>query len=162
VIDYNVDSKSDDGKRLYYIDKKLIPHMEKIKHPVILSLNILEENILALTDLPYANHNEIYHMQKMLLILKDNLLMIPTKAMYIKANKEKYYDVEYLAMRAIIFERYDKKCMRCGSIRLLELDHIKPVSKYPELFLCEDNMQILCKPCNQEKSNRNENDYRSR
>ena len=86
--------------------------------------------------------------------------MIPTKAKDIKASKEKYYDVEYRIMRENIFNRYEKKCMKCDSIRLLELDHIRPVSKHPELFLCEDNMQILCKTCNREKSNKNENDYR--
>lgn len=32
------------------------------------------------------------------------------------------------------------------------LDHIKPVSKHPELRFSEENLQILCRPCNSTKS----------
>jgi hypothetical protein len=35
----------------------------------------------------------------------------------------------------------------------LHVDHIKPVSKYPELKLEFDNLQILCENCNLGKSN---------
>ena len=32
------------------------------------------------------------------------------------------------------------------------MDHIKPYKKYPELVLCKDNLQVLCKRCNFAKS----------
>lgn len=42
------------------------------------------------------------------------------------------------------------------------MDHIKPRSKYPHLELVFNNLQILCKNCNQGKSNIDETDWRPR
>jgi 5-methylcytosine-specific restriction endonuclease McrA len=41
----------------------------------------------------------------------------------------------------------------------LEVDHVKPRSKYPELALDLDNTQILCRACNSKKGTA-ETDYR--
>lgn len=38
-------------------------------------------------------------------------------------------------------------------IELLEMDHIKPRSKYPELATDRNNFQLLCSHCNRKKSN---------
>jgi hypothetical protein len=40
------------------------------------------------------------------------------------------------------------------------IDHIKPRSKYPELELDEDNLQVLCKDCNYGKGAEFEDDFR--
>lgn len=40
-----------------------------------------------------------------------------------------------------------------------ELDHIKPVSKYPDLKHNLDNVQWLCTTCNQAKRNMNHNEF---
>mgnify|MGYP003675798593 CR=1 FL=1 len=50
-------------------------------------------------------------------------------------------------------------CFKCGCSDNLEIDHIKPESKYPELALDENNVQLLCRSCNASKGNRNEIDY---
>jgi 5-methylcytosine-specific restriction endonuclease McrA len=51
--------------------------------------------------------------------------------------------------------------MKCGETKgEFHIDHIKPRSKFIELELCIDNLQVLCKSCNLEKSNKNEIDYR--
>ncbi len=75
-----------------------------------------------------------------------------------------YYNVEYRKKRHEVFLRDGEMCGRCGAVPkvgvYLTIDHIKPVSKYPELFLDIDNMQVLCNECNQEKSNKHETDYR--
>jgi len=42
----------------------------------------------------------------------------------------------------------------------LHVDHIKPRSLYPRLSLDITNLQILCKRCNEKKSNLHETDYR--
>jgi len=43
----------------------------------------------------------------------------------------------------------------------IQIDHIKPRSKFPELELDPTNMQPMCMKCNQGKSNTDETDWRS-
>lgn len=42
----------------------------------------------------------------------------------------------------------------------IQVDHIKPRSKYPALELVESNLQVLCKQCNHGKSNIDQTDFR--
>ena len=60
--------------------------------------------------------------------------------------------------------KYNARCLLCGAtpddgIRV-DVDHVKPVSKYPELVNDPDNLQVLCEACNSGKSNRTEDDFR--
>ena len=64
-------------------------------------------------------------------------------------NKESFYgSPEWKTLRRKVFRIYPSICMRCGNKDNLEVDHIKPRSKYPELELEFDNLQILCRDCN--------------
>lgn len=45
---------------------------------------------------------------------------------------------------------------------VIHVDHIKPRSKFPELALDVNNLQILCEDCNVGKLNRFETDYRTK
>lgn len=75
-----------------------------------------------------------------------------------------YYSKEYRESRLRVFLRDGEICAKCGTKpngkNYLTIDHIKPVSKHPELFLDEDNMQVLCISCNKNKSNKHSTDYR--
>lgn len=52
-------------------------------------------------------------------------------------------------------------CLSRGSkLEPLHVDHIKPKSLYPNLALDITNLQILCKKCNEQRSNLHETDYR--
>jgi len=52
--------------------------------------------------------------------------------------------------------------MKCNVSKCeMHVDHIKPVSLYPELKYDPDNLQVLCRDCNLEKSNKHETDYRT-
>lgn len=52
--------------------------------------------------------------------------------------------------------------MKCNKLfNVPHVDHIKPRSKYPYLELDGNNLQILCKKCNQDKSDINSHDYRT-
>lgn len=73
-----------------------------------------------------------------------------------------YTSLEWGLMRKKVFSRLGKKCLKCGSKEKLHIDHIKPRSKYPELELDIDNLQVLCRSCNISKSNRDQTDYRVR
>ena len=72
-----------------------------------------------------------------------------------------YADKRWLHMRYLVFRQYGKSCMCCGSSTgVMHVDHIKPRSKYPELELDINNLQILCKDCNLGKSAWDETDWR--
>lgn len=74
-----------------------------------------------------------------------------------------YKSNRWCRLRAKAFQLYGAVCMKCHAVRAeadMQVDHIKPRSKYPSLQYNLDNLQILCQPCNQEKSNLNCNDYR--
>ena len=55
-------------------------------------------------------------------------------------------------IRKNVLLKYKHKCVKCGSIEKLEIDHIKPVSKGGLSQF--KNLQILCKACNVKKSNK--------
>jgi len=54
--------------------------------------------------------------------------------------------------RARILERDGNKCMSCGSTEHLCIDHVVPVSKGGTSD--DDNLQVLCLPCNTKKGNK--------
>jgi 5-methylcytosine-specific restriction endonuclease McrA len=80
-----------------------------------------------------------------------------------KKNKPKpfsNYDKRWQRLRRQVFDAYGKKCMKCGNCDELHVDHIKPKSKFPKLAYRFSNMQVLCKTCNELKSNKHCTDYR--
>jgi hypothetical protein len=53
------------------------------------------------------------------------------------------------ALRTAVFERDGWKCVKCGIVDDLVLDHIYPWSRGgPDTY---DNLQVLCRPCNYAK-----------
>lgn len=83
-----------------------------------------------------------------------------------KALKEKYGDSFYvsedwLKLKYKVFKTYGKECMCCGRTEgNMHVDHIKPRSKYPQLSLDFNNLQVLCYDCNIGKGNWDETDWR--
>jgi 5-methylcytosine-specific restriction endonuclease McrA len=78
---------------------------------------------------------------------------------------EFYSSPDWLALRVRVLERYECKCMMCGRSPkahrvVIHVDHIKPRSKFPELSLDFDNLQLLCEDCNLGKRNKYHTDYR--
>jgi hypothetical protein len=53
-------------------------------------------------------------------------------------------------VRTFVWQRDEGKCVKCGSIELLEFDHIIPVAEGGSST--ERNVQLLCEPCNRKKS----------
>jgi len=66
----------------------------------------------------------------------------------------------WTSLRVGVINRYGAKCMCCGSLKAINVDHIKPRLHFPELSLCEDNLQVLCGRCNKSKGNKHYTDYR--
>ena len=70
-------------------------------------------------------------------------------------SSSKWQELRYKTLRKFGF-----KCMACNSSNVeLHVDHIKPISKYPNLALEEKNLQVLCKNCNLGKSNKFEDNF---
>ncbi len=83
------------------------------------------------------------------------------KPVVIRVKHEFYDSKKWQSLRRKTLRFYGIKCMKCGIDKTeMHVDHIKPRSKYPELELDFNNLQVLCKSCNKEKSNLNEIDYR--
>jgi hypothetical protein len=68
-----------------------------------------------------------------------------------------YQSRDWASVRYAALLRSDGRCSCCGASRndgaVLHVDHIKPRSKFPELSLSLDNLQVLCDLCNIAKSN---------
>jgi hypothetical protein len=78
-----------------------------------------------------------------------------------KAYTNFYKSKAWISLRRKVLYKHGRCCMKCGETKgEFHIDHIKPRSKFIELELCIDNLQVLCKSCNLEKSNKNEIDYR--
>lgn len=83
-----------------------------------------------------------------------------------KKDSDFYRSREWLELRYRVLRNYEGKCMCCGQSPkknkvILHVDHIKPRSKFPELELQYDNLQILCAACNRGKSNKDSTDWRT-
>lgn len=69
-----------------------------------------------------------------------------------------YMTPEWRSIRQQVIREDEHVCKRCGRKvapgGALAVDHIKPRSKYPDLALVRENLQILCKRCNSSKGNR--------
>lgn len=77
-----------------------------------------------------------------------------------KCRPSFYLSWEWKKARFNTLKKYGAVCMLCGSDHRVVVDHIKPRSKYPELELDEDNLQVLCNECNMGKSNDDQTDFR--
>jgi hypothetical protein len=72
-----------------------------------------------------------------------------------------FYDSpEWLKERYDAIKRSEGKCEACGSEEKLEVDHIMPRSRHPELELELSNLQVLCHKCNSGKGNTDTTDFR--
>lgn len=72
-----------------------------------------------------------------------------------------YWSDEWRALRYRVLKEYGRTCMCCGAEgNPPHVDHIKPRSRYPELALSFDNLQVLCVDCNMGKGAWDETDWR--
>lgn len=82
-----------------------------------------------------------------------------------RASRRGFYDTpEWREVRYQALKLHGGACQLCGATRahgaILHVDHIKPRSKYPELQLDINNLQVLCEACNLGKSNKDDTDWR--
>lgn len=63
-----------------------------------------------------------------------------------------YRTERWKAVRKQAKDRDGWKCVKCGSRRRLEVDHIKPIRHAPELAFALCNLQTLCGSCHAKKT----------
>lgn len=56
------------------------------------------------------------------------------------------------ALRLRILERDDWRCVKCGDLKFLEVDHIQSVRARPDLSYAPGNLQTLCRRCHADKT----------
>jgi hypothetical protein len=72
---------------------------------------------------------------------------------------------EWRKLRMVVIRKRGAKCECCGAtpadgVTVINVDHIKPRRKHPELALEESNLQVLCHVCNHGKGNWDQTDWR--
>lgn len=76
-----------------------------------------------------------------------------------------YTSQPWRSLRYAALKKHGAACQCCGGTAKstgspLHVDHIKPRSKYPDLELRLDNLQVLCEDCNMGKGGRDQTDWR--
>jgi 5-methylcytosine-specific restriction endonuclease McrA len=95
-----------------------------------------------------------------------------TRARYAEERKANggegdfYTSGKWNRLRYQVLMEANGKCVLCGRSQrehgvVMEVDHIKPRSRYPNLSLVKSNLQVLCFDCNRGKSNRDTTDWRN-
>ena len=81
---------------------------------------------------------------------------LPPRQLHPFYDSRQWQGLRYRALRL-----YGRTCMACNRTDgEMHVDHIKPKSRYPELALDFDNLQILCRTCNMGKGAHDETDWR--
>lgn len=97
---------------------------------------------------------------------KKKSLRQSQRAKGIYTDPKKFYSSdEWRRLRYRVIVKYGSKCHACGRSPkehgvVIHVDHIKPRSKFPQLELCFENLQILCEDCNLGKLNKDQTDWR--
>ncbi len=121
---------------------------------------------LAVLLIKIKGMNDI-HISKNKKVLReffDNCIESGLLVLASKESKSFYSSLEWKKLRYEAFKLYGNRCMACGATpsadAVLNVDHIKPRSKHPELALDIRNLQILCAKCNWGKLDKDQTDWR--
>lgn len=84
---------------------------------------------------------------------------------YDEANSDAFLgSYRWRQLRMVAIKTHGARCQCCGASAatgaVINVDHIKPRRKFPELALVLDNLQVLCDACNHGKGNWDETDWR--
>jgi len=81
-----------------------------------------------------------------------------------KPKKSFWQSAEWRELRYSILVERGARCECCGVTpkegAVMNVDHIKPISKAPHLKLERTNLQVLCAKCNHGKGSHDETDWR--
>ena len=91
---------------------------------------------------------------------KDEFCRMITQEEPYNSYKEGFYESEqWKTLRNQALQQYGCQCLRCGNKNHIEVDHVKPRCKYPQLELDIHNLQILCRDCNNLKGSKDSSEW---
>lgn len=130
------------------LDKKFGGGFDRTLHKLLTDKRTLSRQVIIPTAFNNKDHQQLF---------KGS-----TGCSYDVKKDDFYNSKEWLDLRYQVLNKQGNRCKKCGmgAGTKLHVDHIKPRSKYPELELDADNLQVLCEKCNIGKSNKYEDDYR--
>ncbi len=142
-----------------YIPMAFHPQLQNDSFDIILDellrrKNQLAENLLNITDFSEQDAQNFF----------TRATGTEAKDHYFKKYDDLLNDPHWQELRKSIFNIYPNMCFKCESTDNLQVDHVKPRSKYPDLTYEFSNLQILCDVCNRAKSDIDDPswDYRHR
>lgn len=83
----------------------------------------------------------------------------------VRIDEDFYSSQAWRKARYEALRKSNGACQLCGQPpgrHALQVDHIRPRSKFPQFALDPDNLQVLCRDCNFGKSNTDSVDWRNR
>jgi 5-methylcytosine-specific restriction endonuclease McrA len=93
---------------------------------------------------------------------KRRLKAVKARAQPLRPPHPFYDSQEWRALKYRALTTYGRRCALCQTTSgVMHVDHIKPRSRFPELALSFDNLQILCQSCNMGKGNTDTRDFRA-
>jgi hypothetical protein len=138
--------------------------LEKIRTKVSLIFEKFAEYTFYIykNTLYYFTTNE-YEIERQKLLIKDNYFKQEKKFQKLQKEIRLFEKLESSEIplsrepipedvKFIVWRRDLGKCVKCGSNKKLEFDHIIPISEGGSNS--ERNIQLLCERCNREKSNK--------
>lgn len=142
-----------------YIHEHKIRAIKKIGAKLDISLNELAEKIRLQTNMSYKPTKKGRNALIRKFIFNDKI-----KGRAKNTQAEFYRTRPWRELRYKALVRCGRRCMCCGAKPtdgiILHVDHVKPRSKFPDLELDINNLQILCEDCNLGKSNLFAHNYR--
>jgi 5-methylcytosine-specific restriction endonuclease McrA len=86
------------------------------------------------------------------------------KALAVSKSAVFFDSPEWKEIRYKALLKYGRRCACCGATpqtgAIMQVDHIKPRSRFPALALDLKNLQVLCKDCNAGKGAWDSTDFR--
>lgn len=73
---------------------------------------------------------------------------------YARPSDHATKDRRWAGLRLAALRRDGFKCVKCGSRKNLEVDHVQPVRDAPGLAFNVGNLQVLCRQCHSSKTRR--------
>jgi hypothetical protein len=91
-------------------------------------------------------------------VKRYTLQLAAERAKQIQRRQVFYSSLEWQLLRDRVIGEEGKRCNNCRRKISkgvdVTVDHILPLSKYPDLALRRDNLRVLCRSCNSTKGNR--------
>ena len=133
---------------------------------VLASVGVVNHSNKTDKDFVRENKNEVIRLFNVAINSTTKEPSKPAKSMnYEEANGDAFLSsYQWRQLRMVAIKTHGARCQCCGASAatgaVIDVDHIKPRRKFPELALVLDNLQVLCDARNHGKGNWDESDWR--